>query len=65
MIEFHQPVNPMRVSIGNGSDRHQFLVFAIAISNNHYVDYLTVYGGFISKDRVTLVEVCVNGQWIT
>ena len=65
MTEFHQPVNPMRISIGNGSDKYQILVFAIGITNQDYVEYLTVYGQFISRDRVSLVEVCVNGQWTT
>jgi hypothetical protein len=63
MTEFHQPINPMRVSVGNGDERSHCLVFAIAISNQDYVEYLTIYGQFISRDRVSLVEVCINGQW--
>ena len=65
MTEFYQPVNPMRLSIGNGNDRYQILVFAIAISNSHDVEYLTINGDFIIQDRVSLVEVCINGQWTT
>ena len=65
MTEFHQPINPMRISIGNDSERYQILVFAIAISNSHDVEYLTINGDFISEDRVSLVEICINGQWTT
>ena len=65
MTEFHQPVNPMRLSIGNGDDRSSVLVFAIGITNQDYVEYLTVYGQFISRDRVSLIQVCINGQWTT
>ncbi len=65
MTEFHQPINPMRISIGNGDERMHCLVFAIAISNQHDIEYLTVYGDFIPDIRVSLVEVCINGQWTT
>ena len=63
MTEFHQPINPMRISIGNGDERMHCLVFAIAISNSHDVEYLTINGQFMPVEVITHAEVLLNGQW--
>jgi hypothetical protein len=65
MTEFLQPINPIRITVLDSSETFTVLVFAIAISNQHDIEYLTVYGNYYSKDRRLLVEVCINGQWIT
>ena len=65
MTEFHQPINPMRITwqCGTHNDWVSEKVFAIAISNDHDVEYLTIFGRFMQKDEIRNVEMFVNGQW--
>ena len=62
--EFHQPNNPMRVITGD--DEYTFIVpvFAIAISNSHDVEYLTINGSFYRPTTIKYAEVMFNGTWI-
>ena len=63
MTEFMQPINPMRVITGNEEWSFTTPVFAIAISNSHDVEYLTVNGNFMPVTAITHAEVLLNGQW--
>ena len=65
MTEFHQPIHPMRITLTSNGDWFHVPVFAIAISNSHDIEYLTVYGQFFTEEKIQLVEVCINGQWTT
>ena len=61
--EFHQPNNPMRVITGD--DEYTFIVpvFAIAISNSHDVEYLTINGSFYNKGSMMFAEQLIDGKW--
>jgi len=63
MTEFHQPINPMRIVTGDAEWSFTTPVFAIAISNSHDVEYLTVNGNFMPVTAITHAEVLLNGQW--
>jgi hypothetical protein len=63
MNEFMQPINPIRVWTRSDNFRFAHPVFAIAISNSHDVEYLTINGQFMSKTEITHTEVMLNGQW--
>ena len=62
--EFHQPVNPIRVWTKSAKYRFSHPVFAIAISNSEYVEYLTINGQFVPVTQITHAEVLLNGEWI-
>jgi hypothetical protein len=61
--EFHQPINPIRVWTKSDNYRFAHPVFAIAISNSHDVEYLTINGQFMSPANITHTEVMLNGVW--
>ena len=61
--EFHQPINPMRIVVGNDEWTFTTPVFAIAISNSHDVEYLTINGDFYTPTKIKFAEVNINGQW--
>ena len=63
MTEFHQPINPMRIISSTDETIFTHPVFAIAISNNHDVEYLTINGQFFTPDRIKFAEVNINGAW--
>ena len=63
MTEFHQPINPMRILTGDKEWTFTTPVFAIAISNSHDVEYLTINGQFFTPDRIKFAEILVNGKW--
>ena len=63
MTEFMQPVNPMRVITGNEEWSFTTPVFAIAISNSHDVEYLTINGQFFTPLTIKFAEMLINGQW--
>ena len=63
MTEFMQPINPMRVVTGDKEWTFTTPVFAIAISNSHDVEYLTINGQFMSPANITHTEVMLNGVW--
>jgi len=64
MTEFMQPINPNRIFTGNNEWSFCSPVFAIAISNDHHVEYLTINGGFYRSEQIKFAEMNVNGQWI-
>ena len=64
MSEFMQPTNPMRIHTGNDEWTFTTPVFAIAISNSHGVEYLTINGQFFTPARIKFAEVNINGQWV-
>jgi hypothetical protein len=61
--EFHQPINPIRIWTKGTKYRFGHPVFAIAISNSHDVEYLTINGQFMFVENITHAEVLLNGQW--
>ena len=63
MTEFMQPINPIRIWTKGSNHRFAHNVFAIAISNSHDVEYLTINGQFESVRNITHAEVLLNGQW--
>jgi len=63
MTEFIQPINPMRIITGNDEWSFCTPVFAIAISNQHDVEYLTINGMFYTADKIGFAELFINGQW--
>ena len=64
MTEFHQPINPMRVITGDNEYTFTVPVFAIAISNSHDVEYLTINGSFYRPSTIKFAEVFINGLWV-
>jgi hypothetical protein len=64
MTEFHQPINPMRVITGDNEYTFTVPVFAIAISNSHDVEYLTINGSFYRPTTIKFAEVFINGLWV-
>jgi len=62
--EFIQPINPMRIVTGDGEWSFTSPVFAIAISNSHDVEYLTINGQLFTPARIKFAEVNINGQWV-
>lgn len=63
MTEFMQPINPIRIWTKGNKYRFGHPVFAIAISNSHDVEYLTINGQFMHVENITHAEVLLNGQW--
>jgi hypothetical protein len=63
MTEFHQPINPIRIWTKGTQYRFAHPVFAIAISNSHDVEYLTINGQFMPVTAITHAEVLLNGLW--
>ena len=61
--EFQQPVYPMRITRENEGSIFTHPVFAIAISNSHDVEYLTINGSFYNKGSILFAEQLVNGEW--
>jgi len=64
MTEFMQPINPMRIVTGDKEWSFTTPVFAIAISNGHDVEYLTINGSFYMASRIKFAEIMINGQWL-
>lgn len=64
MTDFMQPINPIRIYTGNDEWSFCTPVFAIAISNDHKVEYLTINGEFYTPIKVKFAEVNINGQWV-
>lgn len=61
--EFLQPARPMRIYTDSSKmviTRH---VFAIAISNNHDLEYLTIDGHFVQGSSVLYAETLIDGVW--
>jgi hypothetical protein len=63
MTEFMQPINPIRIWTKGSKHRFAHPVFAIAISNSHDVEYLTINGQFMPVTAITHAEVLLNGLW--
>jgi hypothetical protein len=63
MTEFMQPINPIRIWTKGSKHRFAHPVFAIAISNSHDVEYLTINGQFMPVEVITHAEVLLNGLW--
>ena len=61
--EFIQPVNPIRVWQAGEQANYCHNVFAIAISNSHDIEYLTVNGMFLPKVQIMYAEVLLEGRW--
>ena len=62
--EFMQPINPIRITTGSDEWSFKTPVFAIAISNSHDVEYLTINGNFYTPEKVKFAEMNINGQWV-
>jgi hypothetical protein len=64
MTEFMQPIHPMRVITGDHEYTFTIPVFAIAISNSHDVEYLTINGSFYRTATIKFAEIMINGTWV-
>jgi hypothetical protein len=64
MSEFMQPINPIRITTGSDEWSFKTPVFAIAISNEHKFEYLTINGYFYPPEKVKFAEMNINGQWV-
>ena len=63
MTEFVQPINPIRIVRENEGSIFTHPVFAIAISNGHDVEYLTINGAFYGRGSILFAEQLLNGEW--
>jgi len=61
--EFIQPTNPIRVWQSGEQAYFCHNVFAIAISNDHDIEYLTINGMFLPKVQIMYAEVLLEGRW--
>ena len=61
--EFIQTTNPIRIRTSGTNCYFTHPVFAIAISNDRAVEYLTINGQFIKSLDILFAEQCVNGEW--
>ena len=64
MTEFMQPINPIRITTGSDEWSFKTPVFAIAISNSHDVEYLTINGSFYRTATIKFAEIMINGTWV-
>ena len=61
--EFIQPTNPIRVWQSGDHANYCHNVFAIAISNDREIEYLTVNGMFMPRNQIMYAEVLLEGRW--
>lgn len=61
--EFIQPINPIRIKTKGNDCTFTHPVFAIAISNNSVVEYLTINGKFYPSSDIMFAEQLINGVW--
>lgn len=61
--EFMQPIHPLRIIELTEETIFTHPVFAIAISNSHDVEYLTINGSFYNKSSINFVEQFIDGKW--
>jgi hypothetical protein len=61
--EFIQPVNPIRVWQKGEQAYFCHNVFAIAISNDDDIEYLTINGMFLPKVQIMYAEVLLEDRW--
>ena len=61
--EFIQPTRPMRIYTDSKRCVLTHHVFAIAISNSHDLEYLTIDGAFYTTANVMYAETLLNGVW--
>ena len=61
--EFMQPINPVRIITTGENSVFTHPVFAIAISNDHHVEYLTVNGSFYQNGTILFAEQFIDGKW--
>lgn len=63
MTEFMQPINPIRIVTATDDTIFTYPVFAIAISNAHDFEYLTINGSFYDKGSIMFAEQLIDGKW--
>ena len=61
--ELIQPTNPIRVWQSGDHANYCHNVFAIAISNDREIEYLTVNGMFMPRNQIMYAEVLLEGRW--
>jgi len=61
--EYIQPINPIRIWTPGKNCTFTHPVFAIAISNNQVVEYLTINGQFYPVERISYAEQLIDGKW--
>jgi guanylate kinase len=64
MTEFHQPTSPIRIRTSGTNCYFTHPVFAIAISKDRVVEYLTINGQFYKTFDIMFAEQCLNGEWV-
>ena len=63
MPEYIQPTNPIRIRTAGTNCYFTHPVFAIAISNNRLVEYLTINGQFYPAADILFAEQLIDGVW--
>lgn len=61
--EYIQPTNPIRIRTAGTNCWFTHPVFAIAISNNRLVEYLTINGHFYPAVDILFAEQLIEGTW--
>jgi hypothetical protein len=61
--EYIQPINPIRIRTAGKDCTFTHPVFAIAISNNQVVEYLTINGQFYPVESISFAEQLIDGIW--
>lgn len=63
MPKYIQPTNPIRIRTAGTNCYFTHPVFAIAISNNRLVEYLTINGQFYPAVDILYAEQLIEGVW--
>ena len=61
--EYIQPINPIRIRTSGTNCYFTHPVFAIAISNDRVVEYLTINGQFYKTADILFAEQLIDGTW--
>lgn len=63
MTEYIQPDNPIRIRTAGENCYFTHPVFAIAISKDRVVEYLTINGVFYTRTDIMFAEQLIDGIW--
>jgi hypothetical protein len=61
--EYIQPTSPIRIRTSGTNCYFTHPVFAIAISKDRVVEYLTINGQFYKTADIMFAEQLLNGEW--
>ena len=63
MTEYIQPTNPIRVWQSGDSANYCHHVFAMVISDEREVEFMTVNGMVLPRWQIMYAEVLLEGRW--